>query len=69
MVTSITYAGTDPNARPAAGHSLIERQVFLVDGTYTPTPGMRFVIVEVVGSGGGSGGVATTIQSGWRHTT
>jgi len=66
MTVSFNYGGVDPNARPAAGHSLIERQVFTASGTYTPTKGLRFVIVEVVG-GGGQGGTApitTSTQAG-----
>lgn len=39
-------------------------QVFTVNGTYTPTPGMNHCIIEGVGAGGGGGGVsgsATTV--------
>lgn len=38
----------------------IVTQVFTGNGTYTPTSGMKFCIVEVVGGGGGGGGSATT---------
>jgi len=55
------FTSNDPSA--VLGFSLIDRQVFTADGTYTPTPGMRFVIVEVQGAGGGSGGCATTNAS------
>jgi len=35
-------------------------QVFTSSGTYTPTSGMRYCIVECVGGGGGSGAVPDT---------
>lgn len=35
---------------------LIQRQVFKSSGTYTPTKGTRFIIVEIVGGGGAGGG-------------
>lgn len=35
---------------------LIAIQTFTADGTYTPTTGMRYCIVEAVGGGGGGGG-------------
>lgn len=35
-------------------------QVFSVSGTYTPTAGTKFCIVEVIGGGGGGGGAAAT---------
>lgn len=40
--------------------SQIAYQVFTSSGTYTPTSGMKYCIVEVVGAGGGSGGSAAT---------
>lgn len=36
--------------------SVLSVQVFTVDGTYTPTSGMKYCIVEGVGGGGGGGG-------------
>jgi len=33
-------------------------QVFVSSGTYTPTSGMKYCIIETVGGGGGGGGVA-----------
>lgn len=42
------------------GGRLLNVQVFSASGTYTPTPGTRSVIVEMVGGGGGSGGVPAT---------
>lgn len=35
-------------------------QVFGADGTYTPTTGMKYCIVEALGGGGGGGGAQTT---------
>lgn len=35
-------------------------QTFTSNGTYTPTPGMLYCVVEVVGGGGGGGGTSTT---------
>jgi hypothetical protein len=39
----------------------VKRQVFTASGTYTPTPGMTYVDVEVQGAGGGGAGAA----AGW----
>jgi hypothetical protein len=39
-------------------------QVFTTNGTYTPTSGMQYCIVELVGGGGGSGGLPNT-PVGW----
>lgn len=38
-------------------------QVFTSSGTYTPTSGMKYCIVELVGSGAGGGGAASTTSS------
>jgi hypothetical protein len=38
----------------------IVRQVFTANGTYTPTSGMKYCDVEIVGGGGGGGGSAAT---------
>lgn len=38
-------------------------QVFTASGTYTPTSGMKFCIIEVCGAGGGGGGSSTTTGS------
>jgi len=35
-------------------------QVITITGTYTPTAGMQYCIIEVVGGGGGGGGAAAT---------
>lgn len=39
---------------------LLNIKTFTSSGTYTPTPGTRFVIVEAVGGGGGGGGCSDT---------
>ncbi|BEO24286.1 hypothetical protein SMQC20_28700 [Serratia marcescens] len=39
---------------------LLNVQKFTESGTYTPTPGTRYVIVEAVGGGGGGGGCSST---------
>lgn len=44
----------------AMGGCLIGIQRFTASGTYTPTPGTRYVIVEAVGGGGGGGGCSST---------
>lgn len=36
----------------------VKRQIFSTNGTYTPSTGMLYAIVEVLGGGGGSGGIA-----------
>ena len=41
------------------GFSSINVQTFTTSGTYTPTAGMSYCIVECVGSGGGGGGAAS----------
>lgn len=42
----------------ATSISSIVTQVFTSSGTYTPTSGMKYCIIEVVGGGGGGGGTA-----------
>lgn len=39
---------------------LLNVQTFIANGTYTPTPGTTFIVVEAVGGGGGGGGTAAT---------
>lgn len=46
------------NAATAFTSSVI--QVFTSSGTYTPTSGMKYCIIELVGGGGGGGGCSTT---------
>lgn len=42
----------------------INVQVFTGSGTYTPTTGMLYCIVECVGGGGGGAGCTTTVSAG-----
>lgn len=44
---------------PEAGRLLAAPQKFTASGTYTPTAGTTFAIVEEVGGGGGGGGAGT----------
>ncbi|HVW99249.1 MAG TPA: hypothetical protein VHA52_02245 [Candidatus Babeliaceae bacterium] len=41
----------------------INTQVFTTSGTYTPTSGMLYCIIEALGGGGGGGGTSTTSTS------
>jgi hypothetical protein len=56
-------------AVPAGGGSgtplSISVQTFTASGTYTPTPGTAYAIVECVGSGGGGGGCAVSAGVTW----
>lgn len=40
--------------------TLLTKKVFTSNGTYTPTPGTKSIIIEMVGGGGGGGGAAST---------
>lgn len=44
----------------SAGFTSVVYQVFSASGTYTPTSGMKYCIVECIGGGGGGGGIAVT---------
>ena len=39
-----------------SGSVAVQKQIFTSSGTYTPSPGMVYCIIEAVGSGGGGGG-------------
>ncbi len=56
----LTSDGTNWNstALPSAFITL-NAQTFIASGTYTPTAGMKYCIIELVGGGGGGGGCAT----------
>ena len=45
------------------GFTQVNMQVFTSNGTYTPTTGMKYCVVECVGAGGGGGGTTTTTGS------
>lgn len=53
-----TSNGTDwlSSAPAATGVVTVKKQIFTSSGTYTPTTGMLYCIVEGVGGGGGGGG-------------
>lgn len=51
---------TITNTGATTGSGVINRQVFTSSGTYTPTSGMMYCDVEVVGAGGAGGGAKTT---------
>lgn len=42
----------------------VVQQVFTGSGTYTPTTGMKFCIIECIGGGGGGGGAQSSSGSG-----
>ncbi len=55
--------GSPPSWQAASGGSgftSINIQTFNSNGTYTPTSGMKYCIIEVVGGGGGGGGAGAT---------
>ena len=66
-------AGTDGQLLSSNGGSSLPSfktysvniQVFTSSDTYTPTSGMQYAIIEVVGSGGGGGGTATGGANIW----
>lgn len=58
ILTAVT--GGNPIWATPSDISTIVIQTFTNSGTYTPTSGMKYCIVEVVGGGGGGGGTTTT---------
>lgn len=49
------------NGAASAG-VLLAQQVFTGDGTYTPTPGAKKILVQVTGGGGAGGGCASDVN-------
>lgn len=59
-----SLAGTYPNPTFATARvSSVNVQKFTSDGTYTPTSGMLFCIIECIAPGGGGGGIQGNV--GW----
>jgi hypothetical protein len=56
-VGTVAYFGILTRGSPLTGGVI---QVFTVTGTYTPSAGMVFAILECIGPGGGGGGTAGT---------
>lgn len=46
-----------------SGVVTVKKQVFTANGTYTPSTGMKYALLECQGSGGGGGGVTGTAGS------
>lgn len=67
-------AGTSGNVMTSNGTNFVSStptyvttvnvQPFSSNGTYTPTSGMKYCIIECIGPGGGGGGVALSTQMG-----
>lgn len=60
--TGLSMSGTTLNS--TGGISQVVTQVFTSSGTYTPTSGMKYCVVEVVGGGGGGGGTQSASGGG-----
>ena len=58
QVLTSNGAGALPTFQAAggSGFTTIVKQIFTSSGTYTPTSGMKYCIIEAVGGGGGGGG-------------
>src|ERR1700733_11610103 len=57
--TSVTTTGTQLNllnTLTAAPFDIITIQTFTTTGTYTPSAGMKYALIEVVGGGAAAGG-------------
>lgn len=57
-------AWVDLPAAGGGGFTAVVQQVFTSSGTYTPTSGMAYCVVEAVGAGGGGGGVRAVAVGG-----
>ena len=54
----MSQAGANNSGGSSGGTLSVVSQVFTGSGTYTPTTGMSYCIIECVGGGGGGGGAA-----------
>lgn len=52
--------GANPSFQTNPSFTQTVTQVFTSNGTYTPTSGMKYCTVEVIGGGGGSGAISAT---------
>ncbi len=60
----IVSDGTNFVASAKPAFTTINIQTFAVNGTYTPTSGMKYCIIECLGSGGAGGGAASSTGFG-----
>jgi len=60
VLTATTGSPPSWQALPSGGFTTINIQSFTASGTYTPTSGMKYCLVEAVAGGGGGGGANTT---------
>lgn len=58
--SGLTFASGTLSATVSAGFTSIVIQAFTTTGTYTPTAGMKYCVIECVGGGGGGGAVVGT---------
>jgi len=61
--SGLTLAANTLSASGSSGISTVAIQIFNSSGTYTPTSGMKYCIVFVIGAGGGGGGCTGTLSS------
>lgn len=59
-INSSTINVTTQTIKPGSFFQQTVVQTFNSSGTYTPTPGMKYCIIEAVGGGGGGGGAAAS---------
>jgi hypothetical protein len=48
-----------------SGITSVVQQTFNAGGTYTPTSGMKYCVIEVIGGGGAGGGCPTATAGSW----
>lgn len=62
--TTQLYIDDGTNILPRGGLNLVSVQSFSASGTYTPTAGTKFAVVQMVGGGGGGGVPASDFATG-----
>jgi len=60
QTTGVSHNVTTEGISPGSAFQVASIQAFTSTGTYTPTSGMKYCQIEVVGGGGGGGGTAAT---------